>query len=448
MQQGWRRLFGYLSYGGGCLLACATVFAGFALLNRSGLSAIEFFVGLGVVLTLLFSAITLLVVTESFLVPSAREVLERDPRPPVLFLRSFGEDKPLVYDIIPAGEGVTTTITAKADDFLLPLNAIGPLVTIAEPNWAARFGLHRHGAYRDFVGADDWQARVQELLDQAGMVVLAIGDTPGVEWEIAEVQRRIGPESLLLYLPPRPASAFTRKGRAKIERPIYEQFVSLLEKHFDLTMPPYREAIYLIGFDAEGRAVMAPDAPHSRWALSEHGRITKAMRAQLQAVIDQVRPGQKLNRYQLVGRSGLWARVAFAVAVAMYSAFVVYSISSNAGQSPGLTWPLLLFSALPGLILTIGWALLARYFGRAWVWAIPLLVGLLVLINLLVQVAIQFRWEEGLALTQSGLYSMLTMLLYSAQAVLVLVLGMTLLQQGPLTRRDRSTKSSGSRPDG
>jgi hypothetical protein len=44
--------------------------------------------------------------------------------------------------------------------------------------------MHPHGVYRDFIGGGDWQAQVQKWLDQAGMVVLVMGDSPGIEWEI------------------------------------------------------------------------------------------------------------------------------------------------------------------------------------------------------------------------------------------------------------------------
>ncbi len=103
--------------------------------------------------------IVLALVAEGFLVPSCRDVCERDPRAPVLFLRPFGEDEPLTYDVISAGETVMANM-AKAEDFLLALNAVGPLISIAQPNWSARLGLHPHGAFRDYVDPDQWQQRV------------------------------------------------------------------------------------------------------------------------------------------------------------------------------------------------------------------------------------------------------------------------------------------------
>ncbi len=418
MRHGRRQLGGYLSFVFGCLFAIATVFASFALFDRTG----HFFTELVVALVLLVIAVTLLVIAESFLVPSAREVLARDPRTPVLFLRSFSEDKELTYDTISTGE-TTTTISAKAEDFLLALNAVGPLVTIAEPNRAARLGLHPHGAYRDYVGEGGWQTRVQELLDHAGMVVLAIGDSPGIEWEIDQVRQRIGAESLLLYLPPRPAAAFTRKGRTKKERAVYEKFKPLIEKHFDLEMPQFNETIYLIGFAADGRAVMAPDAPRGKWFFTEYSRVAKTIRAQLLAVLDVVRPGVDLDHYQIVGRSGLWTRVAVAVSLVLASAALgqVYNIGAF------LRTAFLVYA--PGMAWTIGWVLLARYFGRAWVWAIPLLLGLGLLSNLLGVAAFHFHWQGTLALIRSDIYGLLITLVNFGQGLLILALGITLLQQ-------------------
>jgi len=263
---------------------------------------------------ILVTQIVLAFVAEGFLVPSCREVFERDPRAPVLFLRPFGEDEPLTYDVISTGETVMTNM-AKAEDFLLALNAVGPLISIAAPSWPARWGFHPHGAFRDYVDPAQWQQRVQELLDQAGLVVLAVGNSPGIEWEIMQVRKRITSESLIIYLPPRPAPAFTQKTRSRKEREIYEQFRPMILRHFALELPPFSESLHVIGFDASGSAIMAPDAVRTRWALSEEHRAADAITSQLRAVLARIRPGIDLDPYRVPGRAAAWWRGSLAILV-------------------------------------------------------------------------------------------------------------------------------------
>ncbi len=415
-----RRVLGVSSYVLGCLFAVLTVAAAFALFGGGlpkGLAPV--IAGAVGAVVLLVVAVVLLVVAEQCFVPSATEVLEHDSRAPVVYLRPFGEDAELTYDVISTGES-TTAITAKAEDFLLALNAIGPLVSIAEPDRWARWGLHPHGAYRDFVGEGDWQARVQTLLDRAGLVVLAIGDSPGIEWEIEQVRQRVGPQSLLLYLPPRPANAFTRKGRQKKEKAIYEQFAPLVEKHFELTLPPFAESTYLIGFDADGQPVMAPNAPRKRWVFTEHGRVADAIGSQLRAVLAKVRPGTSLDPYRIAGRSGMWGRFIAATCVVLASVGVALSGSLN-GDLLGFATRL-----VPSLPLIAGWWLLARHFRSRWAWAAVLLLISLTALSAGVHAWVQFVSHDP-AMLGSVAYNALVWLLLLGNGIAVLALGLSLI---------------------
>lgn len=293
-------------------------------------------------------------------------------------------------------------------------------MSIAEPNRWARIGMHPHGAYRDFVGEGDWQARVQTWLDRAGLVVLAMGDSPGIEWEIQQVRQRVGPQSLLIYLPPRPADAFTHKGRHKMEQAIYEHFSPLVEKHFGLAMPPFSASTYLIGFDADSAPVMAPDAPRNRWVFTEHDRVADAIRSQLGAVLASVRPDAQLDTYSIAGRPGLWTRASAATTL------IVASIGIGLlGGSAGVFTHLAL-QALPGLMLTAGWVLLARYFGKRWAWIVPIALGISVALKIGVQAYAQFDPEAGYMLLRSPWYQLAGSLVYWIYAGAVLALAVAL----------------------
>ncbi|MDJ0738382.1 MAG: hypothetical protein QNJ91_01615 [Gammaproteobacteria bacterium] len=422
-----RRVLGVISYLLGCVLAVATVVYGVAMFAMDGNVVLRALAAVG----LLLCALGLLVAAEAFFVPSVRDVLARDRRPPVLYLRPFGEDKPLVYDVISSGETVTVN-SAKAEDFLLALNAIGPLVSIAEPDWAARIGMHPHGAYRDFVGGGDWQARVRQLLDGAGMVVLAVGDSPGIEWEIEQVRRRVGPEDLLLYLPPRPASALTKKGRARREQAVYEQFAPLVERHFGVRMPPFSAATYIIGFTADGGPVLPGDTPPT-WSASEQGRVAKAIRAQLDAVLARVRPGTELRGHRRLGRAAAWVRGGVAVALALATLGVMLSAwdGRRSGIGDVAVYGQAAVHALPGTLLTVGWVLLARYFRRAWVWLVPAAVGVATAMNALFTLLLVDHPQLIDAYALDHWYVIVGWFVAMLAAVTVLVLGIAMLQRPP-----------------
>lgn len=389
------------------------------------------------VVLLLLVTTALLVLAEGFLMPSARTVRARDRRPPVLYLRPFGEDRELTYDVVSTGES-TVTVSAKAEDFLLALNALGPMVSIANPDRAARWGLHPLGVARDYVGDGDWQAHVTRWLDEAGTVVLAIGDSPGIEWEIAQVRARIGPQSLLLYLPPRPTAALTRKRREAKERALYEQFAPLVERHFGITMPPFRAATHLIGFDTAGRTMMAPDAPRPRWALTEHGRLSAVIRAQLEAVLAQTRPDADLGRFRIPGRAALRLRLGFAALVVLVvAALLVTALAGGGMPGASLAWPMgLLLQALPGTALTAGWVLLARHFRRPWVWSIPCLLALGVVAGILVRGALEFGWLGADPTVVRHWLVPLQYLVNAGHALAVLVLGIAVTAAPPAVHHD------------
>jgi hypothetical protein len=67
------------------------------------------------------------------------------------------------------------------------------------PDGAARFYLPRH----------DWHATVTTMMVRARLVVLILGDSDGVAWELAEALRVVRPQRLMLVVPARGTSQYT-----------------------------------------------------------------------------------------------------------------------------------------------------------------------------------------------------------------------------------------------
>ena len=80
----------------------------------------------------------------------------------------------------------------------LGLMALGPLVAVGQPGEQ----MPIVGVPRFHVG-DDWRDRVQELLAEAALVVMRVGASAGLEWEIGEVGRLCPAERIVVIPSPR-----------------------------------------------------------------------------------------------------------------------------------------------------------------------------------------------------------------------------------------------------
>ena len=190
---------------------------------------------LGVVLGLAFGRWCLERAYRLGLTPAA-DLLASDPRPPVLYLRSFKDDgqnnlhpasqvaelfglknprigshtDPVATILLPfvkvfcyilrigkvinLWRGVRTS-TAE-EQFSGYFSRMGPFIAIGRPGET----LARGGAARLYVGHDEWQQAVAELVPRCQAIVLQPEETEGVWWEILHIVQRARPEKVLLCL--------------------------------------------------------------------------------------------------------------------------------------------------------------------------------------------------------------------------------------------------------
>ena len=132
--------------------------------------------------------------------PAAEAVLARDPRPPIVYLRSFQDDGQLliagsrwqmIYHLFfnyLAGVG-------PEQELALTLQRIGPVVAIGKPGER----LPELGAARLYAGDDEWRGVVEDLLHRARLVVLKVGATANLWWE-AERAAALVPRQRLLFV--------------------------------------------------------------------------------------------------------------------------------------------------------------------------------------------------------------------------------------------------------
>jgi hypothetical protein len=185
-----------------------------------------------VTFALFLGGAALLELAERRAVVSARTLISIDRRPPILFLRSFQDDRlevlaswfevfswlmtglrlSLWNDIAPflarrdakpnlkdALKAVDLRRRSLEDILLLEFSNYGPIVAIGDPRHKSQF----FGAARDFYDNDEWQQAALDYMRNARAIIIALDNTEGVVWEIETLARENFLEKTLFLCPAR-----------------------------------------------------------------------------------------------------------------------------------------------------------------------------------------------------------------------------------------------------
>jgi hypothetical protein len=117
-----------------------------------------------------------------------------------------------------------TTLQTEEEQLEKALSAIGPVLAIGRPGerWP------RLGARRIYVPNEQWKERVTERMRDAALVVLRLGQSPGIRWEISEAMTHVRPERLLLV--------------SSFDKAQYLAFRQKLQETCDVALPPAYKA--------------------------------------------------------------------------------------------------------------------------------------------------------------------------------------------------------------
>jgi hypothetical protein len=127
--------------------------------------------------------------------PVVAEERRRDKRRPVLFLRSFLEDR---VGVARAEKLIASGMTSPFFEAGLTTTTrrYGPFIAIAEPGQ-----MSPGGAARAEFTTERWQTAVQAWADEALFIVLLAGVTAGLQWEIEHLIQRAHTGKLIILLP-------------------------------------------------------------------------------------------------------------------------------------------------------------------------------------------------------------------------------------------------------
>jgi hypothetical protein len=123
-----------------------------------------------------------------------------DRRPPVLLLRSFDDDMMVILRGARMSRSTDLhrkgmTFERVVEDHLAPF---GPFIAIGRPEET----LSPLGAARDYVPDAVWQEEVQQRIRDAAVVVLVIGSSHGLAWELSRLRDLGQLHKLILLFPP------------------------------------------------------------------------------------------------------------------------------------------------------------------------------------------------------------------------------------------------------
>ena len=190
------------------------------------LSTVWHYVAMFVSIVISAIVIQIFLRARKFTVASAEEILTTDPRPPVIYMRSFKDDAAASMPVMsgPPGWAILFPKELVTEEEIVAhiLNDFGPMVTIGKPGEQ----LRELGAARMYVSDQEWQEKVAALMRSAKLVVLRLGQTEGLWWELEQSIGKLRPEQLLVFVPrvreKAAREAIRRRAEALFPKPLPE----------------------------------------------------------------------------------------------------------------------------------------------------------------------------------------------------------------------------------
>ncbi len=114
---------------------------------------------------------------------------------------------------------------------------IGPTVAIGAPNEV----FQKIGASRIYIEeGGDWQERVVQLAEKTSLIILSLGNSKGLIWEVEQSIKLNQPEKFVLF--------YVKFADKKIDKEHYLKFIELTKSLFPKKIPDYDEIKHKYSF--------------------------------------------------------------------------------------------------------------------------------------------------------------------------------------------------------
>jgi hypothetical protein len=144
---------------------------------------------------------------------------------------------------------IRSLLPSPEECLLRKLWALGSVGTIARPR---DDGLPWPGRVEITLSDHEWQTRVSRLISIAELVVIRLGATANVDWEVAQAAALKQKEQLLFWYPPSDTW-----GSAK-DLGTWEDVRGNLERCLNTSVPAHLERGHFLYFDSVGELVISP----------------------------------------------------------------------------------------------------------------------------------------------------------------------------------------------
>jgi hypothetical protein len=209
---------------------------------------------------------------------SAEEAIARDPRPPILLLRSFSDDHSL--RVKRSGMFAKSPLTAMKGDsvgfeeiLVRVLADFGPVLAIGRPGEA----LPPIGAARTYVPEGmDWKEVVRALANKSAWIVMVLGASEGFHWELEMVLGLGSPEKVVIVVP---------RLVAKLLQPRWEALLEEFRGHGHELPPNFHPETVLLTFSEHWKPVFSLD--HGLELSSESAQYEEHFRHALAGLMRQ-----------------------------------------------------------------------------------------------------------------------------------------------------------------
>jgi hypothetical protein len=146
---------------------------------------------------------------------NAREAVRKDERPVVLYLRSFADDEITVRVQMSGASSLLEVLWPRRherfeDVVAKILSRMGPVVAVG---WRGGL-LPPAGAARDVLSDDEWRQGVERWMTDAQLIVVLIGRTVGLAWELHQLSELQLWNKTLLLFPPIDDQELSRRWQA------------------------------------------------------------------------------------------------------------------------------------------------------------------------------------------------------------------------------------------
>jgi hypothetical protein len=148
----------------------------------------------------------------------ARRLMRRDPRPPVLYLRSFTDDRLRLRTATLGRPSLVERFTPRRFDrfeevLIRHLSRYGPVIAVNPPGTK----LAPLGAARETIEPANWQSAVAGWMAHSALIVFLAPPsrvTQGLHWELRTVAEHGQLDKALVVVPPVPAEQLQARWRA------------------------------------------------------------------------------------------------------------------------------------------------------------------------------------------------------------------------------------------